>query len=443
MASVATSSGGSVRIFFYDRNGKRKAIHLGKVSEVIADSVRRRIERFLNAQIHGEEPSRADSEWLAKSGLRKKFVAAGLVEHSPGDVEAEVPTLEDFLTDFMKRKAGSVKPATMTVWTQVAKNLVDLMPKGIKLDEVKAGHAKDFHSQLKAKGMAAATISNRIGKCKQFFADAVDWEFIEKNPFAKVQAKKPSLKSNVFVGRDLIERVMVMASIRWKVIIALSRFGGLRTPSETLSLKWSHIDWERDRMHIPEPKVEHHEGRGVRECPIFPELRRVLDEAFEIYGETSEFVVDADAYRAAANTHAGWKNANLRTQFMKLLAKCGVDPWPRLFHSMRASRQTELEEEFPTHVVCAWIGNSPEVAKESYLLTMPEHFTRATEAKHVENRVINPTQESEKRVINSTPQVAREEHAESYSTNEIQGETLVLVGDSSSTKRMGRDSNPR
>ena len=35
-------------------------------------------------------------------------------------------------------------------------------------------------------------------------------------------------------------------------------------------------------MSIPEPKVEHHEGRGIRSCPIFPELRPILDEAFEV-----------------------------------------------------------------------------------------------------------------------------------------------------------------
>jgi hypothetical protein len=38
-------------------------------------------------------------------------------------------------------------------------------------------------------------------------------------------------------------------------------------------------------MSIPEPKVEHHEGRGIRSCPIFPELRTTLDEAFEIFGD--------------------------------------------------------------------------------------------------------------------------------------------------------------
>ena len=88
-----------------------------------------------------------------------------------------------------------------------------------------------------------------------------------------------------------------------------SRYGGLRTPSETLSLRWEDIDWEMSRMSIPEPKVEHHEGRGIRSCPIFPELRPILDEAFEIFGDKSEYVVAAPQYRAAANTAMGWKNS--------------------------------------------------------------------------------------------------------------------------------------
>ena len=67
-------------------------------------------------------------------------------------------------------------------------------------------------------------------------------------------------------------------------------------------------------MSIPEPKVEHHEGRGIRCCPIFPELRPILDEAFEIFGDKSEYVVAAPQYRAAAKTAMVWKNANLLTE---------------------------------------------------------------------------------------------------------------------------------
>jgi hypothetical protein len=69
-------------------------------------------------------------------------------------------------------------------------------------------------------------------------------------------------------------------------------------------------------------------------------------------------VVAAPQYRAAANTAMGWKNSNLRTEITRLLRRAGVSGSPRLFHSMRAGRQTELQREFPMHVVCSWLGNS-------------------------------------------------------------------------------------
>jgi hypothetical protein len=48
---------------------------------------------------------------------------------------------------------------------------------------------------------------------------------------------------------------------------------------------------------------------------------------------------------------------------------------------MRATRQTELQESFPSHVVCAWIGNSEKVARK--------HDPQVTEG-HVAKAVQNP-----------------------------------------------------
>ncbi|MFN5102615.1 MAG: site-specific integrase [Planctomycetota bacterium] len=191
------------------------------------------------------------------------------------------------------------------------------------------------------------------------------------------------MKVNEFVHREVVDKLMKKANPVWQVILGLSRYGGLRTPSETLSLRWDDIDWELNRMSIPEPKVEHHEGRGIRSCPIFPELRPILDEAFEIFGDKSEYVVAAPQYRAAANTAMGWKNANLRSEMTRLLRRGGVSGWPRLFHSMRASRQTELQREFPVRMICSWLGNSPRIAQQSYLLGTEDDFARAAGAKRV------------------------------------------------------------
>ena len=47
--------------------------------------------------------------------------------------------------------------------------------------------------------------------------------------------------------------------------------------------------------------------------------------------------------------------------------------WPRLFQNLRATRETELAERYPLHIVTAWIGNSARIAERHYL-QVPDHF---------------------------------------------------------------------
>ncbi len=68
---------------------------------------------------------------------------------------------------------------------------------------------------------------------------------------------------------------------------------------------------------------------------------------------------------------------NLRTQFERIIRRAAVKQWPRLFHNMRASRQTELNNEFPPHVVADWLGNTVTVADAHYNMTTEDHFQRA------------------------------------------------------------------
>ena len=114
---------------------------------------------------------------------------------------------------------------------------------------------------------------------KGCFSGHIKQPIIDENPFCKVKTQKSSVKVNEFVPREVVDKLMKKANPVWRVILGLSRYGGLRTPSETLSLSWDDIDWEMNRISIPEPKVEHHEGRGIRNCPIFPELRPILNSS--------------------------------------------------------------------------------------------------------------------------------------------------------------------
>lgn len=57
--------------------------------------------------------------------------------------------------------------------------------------------------------------------------------------------------------------------------------------------------------------------------------------------------------------------------------KSGLTPWPRLWQNLRASRQTELTEQFPAHVVSAWLGNAERIAAQHYLQVLDTHFQKA------------------------------------------------------------------
>ena len=49
-------------------------------------------------------------------------------------------------------------------------------------------------------------------------------------------------------------------------------------------------------------------------------------------------------------------------QFERIILKAKLKPWPKLFQNLRATRETELAERYPSHVVCEWIGHSQAVA---------------------------------------------------------------------------------
>jgi len=67
---------------------------------------------------------------------------------------------------------------------------------------------------------------------------------------------------------------------------------------------------------------------------------------------------------------------NLRTTFNKIVKRAGLKP----FQNLRSTRETELMEIYPAHVVVAWIGHSEKVARQHYLQTTDAHFEKAVQS---------------------------------------------------------------
>jgi integrase len=82
-------------------------------------------------------------------------------------------------------------------------------------------------------------------------------------------------------------------------------------------------------------------------------------------------------YLRRAQGVTGWKSCNLRSELIKLIRRAGLAVWPRVFHNLRSSRETELLETFPVHVVAEWMGHDAKICIKHYAQVTEQHFERA------------------------------------------------------------------
>jgi len=227
----------------------------------------------------------------------------------------------------------------------------------------------DARRYLASKGLAEATIRRRCGVARQFFRAGVRKGHLPSNPFTDLKsANLANPARECFITQAQAQKVLdACPDAEWRLIFALSRFGGLRCPSEHLALTWGDIRRAEGRFTVHSPKTEHHPGGESRQVPLFPELLPHLREVFELAEPGAEYVITR--YRRSSQ--------NLSTQLRRIIKRAGLTPWPKLYQNLRASRETELAGQFPHHVVCAWIGNSQAVAAKHYLQVTEDHFRSA------------------------------------------------------------------
>ncbi len=367
MACIVDDPNGRRRIQFVAAEGSRKSIRLGKVSRRSAEGVLVRVEELLAASIHGQPLSRETSVWLEGIGdrLHDRLARAGLCK---GRQVAPIARLDGFISAYIAKRID-LKPGSRAVLEQAHKSLVEHFGADRPMHSITPGDADAWRLAMVAEKLAEATIRKRTQAAKQFARAAVRQRLIAEDPFADLPSGSRANPERMrFIDGNVIAKVIdACPDAQWRLIVALARYAGLRVPSELLALRWEHVDWEHNRLTIPSPKTEHHADKAQRVIPLFPELRPPLLEVFEQAPPGTENVITR--YRVG--------NANLRTQFDRIVRQAGVDPWPKPFHNLRASRETELAERFPLHVVCGWIGNTAKVAARHYLQTTPEHFELA------------------------------------------------------------------
>jgi integrase len=375
MASIANDPNGRRRILFVAPDGSRKAVRLGRIDRKSAESICRHVEALLAAKIGGQPIPRETAAWLANIGapLRDKLAAVGLVEAQ------QRLTVGEFLASWLDgKKAMGHKPTSLRAWGQTVARLIEQFgPR--PLASLSHADGEAFRAAMQGRELRATTIHKLLGHARQMLEDAVRLGHIPSNPWKHVRQRQgdPSERRAYVPVADAHRVIDHCPNVWWKLLVALARFGGLRVPSEAFSLTWGDVDWERGRLSVPSPKTEHL-GKPHRVIPLFPLLRPHLEAAFEHAPEGSDYIFPDD-WRARATGDDGWAGANMRTTFAKIVRRAGVEPWPRLWHSLRASCESDLAQSFPLATVTKWLGNTPSVALRHYVDPTEAAFDRALE----------------------------------------------------------------
>lgn len=364
MASLISDPNGLRRIQWADVDGKRHQIRLGQLEKRTAERIKHRIESLVSAAATAMEPEEETRRWVEKlpDDLHASLARTGLV--TPRQNE----TLKETWDKFVAGKTACSKNTCRNI-QQGRRWFFKYFKEDQLLRSVAKNDADALRAVLTQSLGSPNTVNTVLKKVKQVFTDAVARGAVRASPFDHIKAP---IRSNpermAFVLPEWTPVILdACPDAEWKVIFGLARFAGVRVPSELQHLVWTDVLWDRDRVRIRDAKRSRDGKPVVRFVPLFPELRPLLMEAYEQSKK--------GATPVCPRSLSG--SSNLRNCMCRIIKRAGLTPWTRIFQNMRSTRETELAEKFPLHVVNKWIGNTESVAMQHYLQVTKDHFERA------------------------------------------------------------------
>jgi len=281
-------------------------------------------------------------------------------------VDCSFDSLLSVQRDFFRSRSGT-KASTVLTWRNAERNLKEFFGADKRLRDITEDDAENFQRSLMA-NLAAATVRKRISIAKQMLTSARKARLIHSNPFSELKTGSlANKKRQYFVSHAETEKLLdACSTAEWRTLIALARYGALRIPSEIREMKWDDINWANDCIHVHATKTEHHEDDGERIVPMFPELRGELTVLWEHPESDSVYVLPNIRH-----------TTNVIPTLVRIIKRAGLKVWPKPWQNMRASRATELENEFGAHKATQWCGHTEKIAEAHYWMVTDDAVSEA------------------------------------------------------------------
>ncbi|MDO4585234.1 MAG: site-specific integrase [Planctomycetia bacterium] len=274
---------------------------------------------------------------------------------------------------------SDVTSGTHQTYLKVFHNLREFFREDIPLSNITKETAAQFGNWLRTaplnrrsrnpKPYGQATVNRRISTVKQIFRYAEKMEWMGKNPFEILKGGESVNPDKMeYVPIEKVLRVMEYSPLKWRVLMAIVRFCGVRGSSEVYHMECSDIHWsspaEPGWISIKAGKNRRH-GRRFRMVPMCPIVEQVLSDWFHETQESEPRLFPG--MKAKQNFSVMTKKLAVRA-----LGECWLNPW----YNLRKSFCCDLL------LVVRDIATYEEITDHSYTVAM-KHYQIMTKGRNL------------------------------------------------------------
>ncbi len=185
-----------------------------------------------------------ESTETANKKLAEKIYAKRLTEITEGKWfpnEARKRTFDELKERYMAEHSRINKAPKTAIRDEGAFKCLSKVFGELVLSDITSGRISDYKSQRIKDGVKSATILRELAILRHAINLAIQWEWMEANPFSKIKLIQPNNKVERWITLEE-EKLLLDSSTPWlREIIILAINTGMRQ-DEILSLQWSQID---------------------------------------------------------------------------------------------------------------------------------------------------------------------------------------------------------
>ena len=267
--------------------------------------------------------------------MAEKIYAKRLTEITEGKWfpnEARKRTFEEVKERYMAEHSKIYKTLKSSRRDEGAFKCLSNIFGSLMLAEITSAKISDYQSLRIREGVKPATILRELSILRHAINLAVQWEWVEKNPFSKVKLEQPNNKIERWITIEE-EKRLLDASLPWlKDIIIFALNTGMRQ-DEILSLQWSQVDLFRRTVSLLITK-----NKEKRTTPLNQTVYELLKDNSKVrhisgYVFPSQAGTKIDASNLLKTFYSARKRADLedvrfhdlRHTFATRLVQAGVD----------------------------------------------------------------------------------------------------------------------